>query len=330
MALEKIGDNVWEIDFVADKLTFLKSSNAFMGYTFEELSGGTNVGWRNLHPDDVHIIRKVLKDYKKGLINHHNIEYRLFDRNRKLHWILDRGGLLESQKNGSAKRIIGTLSDITDRKQSEESLARTAQLLSRLIGNLQSGILVESEARTVVLANQLFCSMFGIPDSAESIVGMDSNSDVISLKFIFKDGEKFHERMEEILDKKKLVSGELLELVDGRLMERDYVPLFLDGKYSGHLWHYTDITERKRAEQALIFREEKYRSIIANMNLGMIEVDLSEKILFANNSFCEMSGFSLDELIDKHPTDLFLMGENVEQRRAFIQRNAKDVRFLDI
>ena len=312
MALEKIGDNIWEIDFVADKLTFLKSSNAFMGYTFEELSSGKSVGWRNLHPDDIHIIRDVLINYKKGLIDHHNIEYRLFDRNKKLHWILDRGGLLESQDNGSAKRIIGTLSDITDRKKSEESLARTAQLLSRLIGNLQSGILVENEARIVVLTNQLFCSMFGISESAESMVGLDCKAASNSLKFMFKDGDQFLERVDEILEKKKLISGELLELMDGRLVERDYVPLFLDGKYSGHLWHYTDVTERKQAEQALIFREEKYRSIIANMNLGMIEVDLSEKILFANNSFCEMSGFSLNELLNKRPTDIFLLGKNAE------------------
>jgi two-component system, sensor histidine kinase len=327
MALEKIGDNVWEIDFVTDRLTFLKSSNAFLGYTFEELSGGTNVGWKNLHSEDTEIIQNVLRSYKKGLIDHHNIEYRLYDREGKLHWILDRGGLLESQENGSAKRIIGTLSDITDRKKSEESLARTAQLLSRLIGNLQSGILVESEARTVVLTNQLFCSMFGIPDSAESMVGMDCKAAAVSLKFIFKDGDKFLERIEDILDKKKLISGELLELNDGRIMERDYVPLFLEGKYSGHLWHYTDVTERKRAEQALIFREEKYRSIIANMNLGMIEVDLSEKILFANNSFCEMSGFSLNELLYKRPTDMFLMGQNAEvlqQKNELRRQGASD------
>ena len=327
MALEKIGDNVWEIDFVADKLTFLKSSNAFLGYTFEELSGGSNVGWQNVHPEDAVIIQNVLRNYKKGLIDHHNIEYRLFDRDNKMHWILDRGGLLESLDNGSAKRIIGTLSDITDRKKSEESLARTAQLLSRLIGNLQSGILVESEDRKVVLTNQLFCSMFGIPDSAESMVGMDCRSAAVSLKFIFKDGDKYLDRIEDILEKKKLISGEVLELNDGRIMERDYVPLFLEGKYSGHLWHYTDVTERKRAEQALLFREEKYRSIIANMNLGMIEVDLSEKILFANNSFCEMSGFSLNELLYKRPTDMFLMGQNAEmlkQKNELRRQGASD------
>ena len=169
--------------------------------------------------------------------------------------------------------------------------------------------------------------MFGIPESADSMVGLDCKAASNSLKFMFKDGDQFLERIDEILDKKKLISGELLELMDGRLVERDYVPLFLDGKYSGHLWHYTDVTERKQTEQALIFREEKYRSIIANMNLGMIEVDLSEKILFANNSFCEMSGFSLNELLYKRPSDIFLLGQNAEilqQKNELRRQGASD------
>lgn len=327
MALEKIGDNVWEIDFLKDKLTFLKSSNSFLGYSFEEMSDGTKLGWNNVHEDDRVIIEDVLRKYKRRQIDHHTIEYRLYDKEGRLHWILDRGGVIESTEDGLTKKIIGTLSDITDRKRSEESLARTAQLLSRLIANLQSGILVENEERKIVLVNQLFCSMFGVPDLPDNMIGLDGSLASESLKFLFKDPEKYLARNQELLTRQKMVAGDLLEMVDGRIMERDYVPLFLDGKYSGHLWHFTDVTERKRTEQALIFREEKYRSIIANMNLGMIEVDLSEKILFANNSFCEMSGFTLNELLYKRPTDLFVMGSNAEvlkQKNELRRQGASD------
>jgi PAS domain-containing protein len=58
---------------------------------------------------------------------------------------------------------------------------------------------------------------------------------------------------------------------------------------------HTDITERKLAEQAVIIREEKYRNILANMNLGLLEVDNDEIIQFANQSFCDMSGYTLDD-----------------------------------
>lgn len=70
------------------------------------------------------------------------------------------------------------------------------------------------------------------------------------------------------------------------------------------------LKKRKRAEDYIKQQEEKYRNIIANMNLGLIEVDNHEIIRYANQSFCDVSGFELDEVIGKNPSELFLYGEN--------------------
>ena len=65
-----------------------------------------------------------------------------------------------------------------------------------------------------------------------------------------------------------------------------------------------NITERKRSESFLMLQEEKYRNIISNMNLGIIEVDKDENILYANQSFSNISGYSIDELLSMK-TDTF-------------------------
>ncbi|MEO6721525.1 MAG: response regulator, partial [Ferruginibacter sp.] len=75
---------------------------------------------------------------------------------------------------------------------------------------------------------------------------------------------------------------------------------------------HTDITERKQAEEILQAKEEKYRSIIANMHLGLLEVDINEKVLFTNQSFCDMSGYEYEELIGKKASHIFVKGENIE------------------
>ncbi len=106
--------------------------------------------------------------------------------------------------------------------------------------------------------------------------------------------------------KNESVVNDILELIDGRIFSRDYSPLLIDGKKRGHLWTYNDITLAQQAQKALINREEKYRGIISNMNLGLMEVDLNETILFANASFCKMSGYSLHELIGKKTYNLFV------------------------
>ena len=61
-----------------------------------------------------------------------------------------------------------------------------------------------------------------------------------------------------------------------------------------------DITERKRTEEALRQSEEKYRAIIENIEEGYYEVDLAGTHVFANNSLCEILGYSHDELIGKN------------------------------
>lgn len=66
-----------------------------------------------------------------------------------------------------------------------------------------------------------------------------------------------------------------------------------------------DITARVKAEKALRTSEEKYRSIIENMNLGLLQVTPEENIVYANQSFCKMSGYTADELLGKNAPQLF-------------------------
>jgi len=66
-----------------------------------------------------------------------------------------------------------------------------------------------------------------------------------------------------------------------------------------------NIRNRQKWDNQLRIQEEKYRNIIANMNLGLIEVDLNGIIMFANQSFCEMSGYDLRELKNQHINSFF-------------------------
>jgi PAS domain S-box-containing protein len=83
-----------------------------------------------------------------------------------------------------------------------------------------------------------------------------------------------------------------------------------DGKVVEYFAMIEDITQKKKQEEILKNEKEKYSNIIANMNLGLIEVDDQERIILANTSFCNCSGYSLDELIGKNASDLFLTEES--------------------
>jgi PAS domain S-box-containing protein len=69
-----------------------------------------------------------------------------------------------------------------------------------------------------------------------------------------------------------------------------------------------DITDRKKVERALIRSEEKYRSIIENLELGLLEVDPSGTIVKAYPKFCDLTGYSPEELVGHNPLQ-FLVDE---------------------
>ena len=100
-----------------------------------------------------------------------------------------------------------------------------------------------------------------------------------------------------------------LEMKDGRILERDYIPIFNNGVYKGHLWTYNDVTIRKNYKKNLEIQKEKYWSIIANMNLGLIEVDNGDIIQLVNQSFCDMSGYSEGELLGNKASDTLKVNE---------------------
>lgn len=71
-----------------------------------------------------------------------------------------------------------------------------------------------------------------------------------------------------------------------------------------------NVIERKRHDGLLVRQEEKYRNIITNMNLGIIEVDEDENILYANQSFCDISGYNQDEIRKLKATSFLHSSEN--------------------
>jgi len=76
-----------------------------------------------------------------------------------------------------------------------------------------------------------------------------------------------------------------------------------------------DITDRKRAERALIMNEDKFRSIIENMELGLLEVNREGYIIKAYPKFCALTGFNPDELEGKKADDILLDSDSAKLMR---------------
>jgi signal transduction histidine kinase len=148
-------------------------------------------------------------------------------------------------------RIWGTVQDITDRREVEDELRVTARRLQALIASLHEGVLVEDRDRTVQLVNQQFCDLFSVDVSPDELVGVDCTELAAEVTPFVDEPTGFDRRLDEILGERKRIVGERVRLYDGRVMERDFVPIEIDGTYWGHLWKYRDVTESERREAEL-------------------------------------------------------------------------------
>lgn len=221
--------------------------------------------------------------------------------------------------SGKVEYQVALIEDISKEVEAEEQLRASENRLSTLISNLQTGVLLEDENRKIALTNQMFCSLFKIPIAPESLKGADCSDAAEQNKIHFKDQKGFVSRIETILKQRKLVLSDELEMVDGRILERDYIPILNKGVYKGHLWTYQDVTIRKNFKKNLEAEKEKYSNIIANMNLGLIEVDNTGIIQLTNQSFSTMSGFAEEELLGRPATDVL----KVQNREVIEERTDK-------
>ena len=193
-------------------------------------------------------------------------------------------------------------SEIAKRKETEDSLNRTLKLLTTLLSNLNSGILVEDENRKILYTNQLFCNMFSIPASPDQMTGADCSDSANQSKGMFTNPNEFVVRIHSILQNKAPVFNDELHLVDSRILERDYIPIYINNEYKGHLWDYRDITERKNAEAKLktsLQETSDYKYAMDNAAIIAI-TDQQGTITYVNDIFCKTSKYPKEELIGQN------------------------------
>ncbi|MGE0282360.1 MAG: PAS domain S-box protein [Rhizobiaceae bacterium] len=129
-ALASVGQGFWDHNVIKGNVTYSTTWTSMLGYEPGELNGDADSWTGRIHPDDLLVVQAMDADHQAGLIPAFQLEYRMRHKAGHWVWVLDRGKVIERAKDGSPIRLIGTLTDISARKQAEEELAHTAALLA--------------------------------------------------------------------------------------------------------------------------------------------------------------------------------------------------------
>ncbi len=203
------------------------------------------------------------------------------------------------------KHINIYLSNVTLQKLAEIEVRKfNDQLLlfRNLLKSSSDAVQVAYEDGNLFYINEVSSERLGIqPDKIQ-------NYHVREIENIFKPEGAWESHVNEL---KKVdfitVEGENINQSTGESFPVEVTVKYLKIRDEGFvIANSRDISERKEREFQLKIQEAKYRNIISNMNLGLLEVNKEDVIQFCNKSFEVMSGFSLEELQGKKASEILL------------------------
>lgn len=202
------------------------------------------------YPEDLELDQEYVGQLLAGKISTYCREKRYQTKDGSLIWVKVTVSLVY-KSSGQPDYFISIIEDISLQKQSEQAIITTTSRLTALIKNLQAGVLLTNESGKVVLTNKEFCHLFQLNFTPEELIGLEHQKLVQNTQKVLINPQDYLDRIEIIITQQKIINNEELNLRDGRTIERDYVPIFIEKNYYGHLWLYWDITERKQSQKLL-------------------------------------------------------------------------------
>ena len=243
-------------------------------------------GWRNIMSD--YFLNKVI-----GAGKNFDKEYKIIRMNDKAERWVHGLGKLEFNENNEPVRMVGTIRDITERKVAEEELRKSRDELQDYFENDISADYVATVDGKIIDCNKTFLDMFGIADKKDL--------SKFNMADYYKDESDRKKIVSEIIKNKRINNYEVEFILPGNKTLNALLMLvgvFSDsGKLEKIRGYLVDVTDKKRAEEGYkklsLAVEQSPASVIITSPKGEIE--------FVNDKFCEVTGYSKEEVIGKNP-----------------------------
>lgn len=211
-----------------------------------------------------------------------------------------------------------TFTNITDRKRTKEVLKDTEAYLNAILNNAADPIFVKDSECRLMLVNDAFCTMFGLP--RDEIIGKTLAENVPQSErehFLAIDRQVLKEGKPNLCEESLTVSGMPTKTI---LTSKSR---FVDAKGNYFLVGVIhDITERKNAEQTLRQNEAQFRNLVESFPSGVLLVDSDGEIELVNRKLLEQFGYTMSELIGQ-PVDMLVPGKQRQNHSMYREQYSR-------
>ncbi len=125
LAARGSNDGLWDWNLLTNEIYLSPRWKSILGFSEKEIENTLHEWFHRVHPEDIHKLKKDIADHIDGMTPHFQNEHRLRNKEDEYLWVLSRG-LAVRDDDGVSTRMAGSLTDISQRKKTEEQLIRNA------------------------------------------------------------------------------------------------------------------------------------------------------------------------------------------------------------
>jgi PAS domain S-box-containing protein len=326
--LENIEDGYYEVDLAGNFTFFNDSMCRIQGYPRDELMGMNNRDYMDKETAKkvYKIFNAVLRTGKSATIS----DWQIIRKDKSRHDVEASVSLMRDA-SGNSTGFRGVIRDITERKQAENKIRESKQLLEKTFASLRDALLIiDANTQKIIDCNPASSEIFGY--DRNEMVGQKVNFLHVDDKTL----EAFRRHLYAAIEKQGFLSRLEFKMKrkDGMIFTTEHNVTPLDNDQGERIIWVSivrDITERKQAEESLRQSAATLRALINAPTDSVLLLDARGVILDINEIAAGRLGKSRDELIGTL-ADHSLPEDVAKRRRSVISRifeTGKEVRFED-
>jgi PAS domain S-box-containing protein len=297
ITLDAVNDGLWDWDVPTGNALFSSRWYTMLGYEPHELPGNYTTFRKLVHPDDLGLVEATIQNHIRLKDAGYSVEMRMKTKSGAWKWIQTRGKVIERDAEDNPVRMVGTHTDVTERKKAEATLRETSEYLQNLIRYANAPIIVWNPEFRITEFNRAFESLTGLP--RDQAIGRH-------LHILFPQ-DSCNSSMDQI---RRTLHGEQWEVVE--------IPIrHVSGQTKTVLWNSAnirdsqgtiiatiaqgqDITERVEAEDTIRSAKAFLDMVVDMSPFSMWICDKEGTVIRVNHSLCKTINLTPDAIIGKY------------------------------
>jgi PAS domain S-box-containing protein len=323
-------DAVYDWDFSTNKLFWNQNTSTLFRYPMDQIR--SDLAWwsEKVHPEEREVLTQSLHQAIESDQSVWSVEYRFLRGDGTYCDVMDRGYIARSDA-GTPIRMIGAMTDITERKQNEKAIQERESRFKNLADASPDMIWLADSDGNLNYVNKKLLEFLGKTQNEieeidwQRIVHPDDLADVLAKRTPALEANISYSHESRVLR----WDGEY------RWLWVFVSPCFAPEKnqYLGRMGTAIDITERKKAEEALKESEQLFRMISNTIPIMIWMLDTQGEITFVNETCTSFTGLSFEEstgdTVSKffHPNDVDsvrgILQQAYQDKKAFVTEQRK-------